>query len=225
MGILNKAYKQITNLIGRYCKTTPDAVGAAMSLDKKVAMSAIENMLQKHGFKKKKGMHIKSLTENAIAWLGLNRASFKNYLAINMVVGLRFQDVEKAMYEYLGETDNGVFPPTFASNIGYTYGAHYYEVVFQSDDEISARVADMENALVQFGIPFFEQHTSLESIEPVLRTNKYGIPEYNAYRLPIVLNMLDKKQDAADCVNAWLEEISPRTDEAAERYRLFAHNF
>ncbi|GMO57617.1 MAG: hypothetical protein Ta2G_17400 [Termitinemataceae bacterium] len=188
-------------------------------------MSAIENMLQKYGFKKKKGIHIKTLTETTVAWIGLNKASFKNYLAINMVVGLRFQDVEKAMYEYLGEIDNGVFPPTFGDNIGYTNGNHYYEVVFQSDDEIAYRVMDMENALVQFGIPFFEKYSTLESIESVLKTNKHGIPEYNAYRLPIVLNMLNKKQDAIDCVNARLEEISSSTDAADERYRVFAHNF
>lgn len=197
------------------------------ALNTKAAMAAIESMLKDHGFEKgQSNIFRKALSDGIISWVGLNKATRSGNLEINLVVGLRFKDVEEIVHGLLDEKDDGITPPTVAGNVGYVgdYGK-YYAVTFSSDDDIVHGVKELEIALKKWGFAFFDENKNLVALSNVLSAARYLMPEQSSYRLPIVLNLIGRKKEASDLIKSKIEAESARVDPAADRYRKFGNAF
>jgi len=198
-----------------------------MALNTKAVFAGIEAMLLKHGFRKRQGnIYTKSEFDDIDSWIGLNRATRDKNLEINMVVGLRFRQVESIVHELMGISDDHLTPPTIAGNIGYIGGQEkYYAVVLSTEAEISRKVTDLEKALLQWGIPFLEKTRNLSELVNILKGARYLMPEQVLYRLPVALYMLGKSQEALNYIIAKEAEQAMRTDPAANLYGHFTKAF
>ncbi|ULQ59121.1 hypothetical protein K7I13_11490 [Brucepastera parasyntrophica] len=184
-------------------------------------------MLDGHGFEKvKAGIYKKQEEERVFALVGLNLATKHGGLEINMVVRLRFMDVDETVYDLLNEKEEGLITATIAGNVGYVgdYGK-YYVVYFDSDNEIERGVKELETALIKLGFPFFRKNKSMQKLVNLLPTARYVIPEQAAYRLPVALQLLGRKKEAIDYVESKVKDEKSYSDPASERFRKFAKAF
>lgn len=197
------------------------------TLNIKAVMAAIESMLKGHGFEKAQtNVFTKVLSDGIISWVGLNKATRSGNLEINLVVGLRFKDVEKIVHDLLNEKDDGITPPTVAGNVGYVGDYEkYYAIIFSSDDDILQGVKELDIALKKWGVTFFDENKNLVALSNLLSTARYLMPEQVAYRLPVVLNLIGRNKEASDFIESKIKAESVRVDPAAERYRKFGNSF
>ena len=78
--------------------------------------------LSAEGFRKssKGGIFVKDVAPEVLCWVGLNKAGVKETgFEVNLVVGVRHQEVERQLAALLDEPWDPVIPPTLATNVGY----------------------------------------------------------------------------------------------------------
>jgi len=192
----------------------------------KLAFSVIAEKLVALGFEKcKPDIFTMVLDDNVICWVGLNKAFRQaDTLEVNLVIGVRNQQVERTLSELLGEPFNELTPATIAGNIGYISPSNSYKpYLFSQKADFSQVAVEMASDIEVYGLQFAKAHSDLSALVEAMQIARFGVPEQLSYRIPVALCLLGQTEKAARFVSGKLVEIGNRTDPAAQRYIGFAH--
>lgn len=188
---------------------------------KKRVVLEIGERLKLLGYKKRAGgIFTCEAAQGFLGWLGLNDSTKAGILAINPVVGLRCQELERHLSDLCGETQHSYVPPTISSPLGYLMSENSFHQWFFETEEDLAEVQSLVMAFSDYGIPFIRASASLEALQQRLETGKYSIGPSAWYRLPLILAMRGEKAAAMQMCEDFLAEMDrPVT---VEPYRRFA---
>ena len=197
-----------------------------MRVDTKAVLSALTTRLSAVGFtSRKQGILTKSLSEDVLGWIGLNRATEQGGVEINPVVGVRHQALEMLVAELSGDKYDEVLPPTIAMNVGYTSSeGRYIAYLFGAADEILRTADRCVEHIERDGMSFMTANSSLPALIQTLRTSTRSMPEQTAYRLPVALDLQGDYAGSKSAVEAKVSAVGSRTDPAALQYAAFAKN-
>ena len=177
------------------------------------------------GFKKRKlGIFTLGLNTEIIGWLGLNTAHYQDGVAINPVVGVRHQKLERLIAELLDMKPSEYIPGSFGRPVGYLMPQkEYASWSFREGDDCEPLVGEMVSAVEKFGRPFMEQNSTLATLYNTLLKSKRGTPpDQLDFRIAVASVLLGKREEAETFVDAKLREMGNRNDAAAELFRKFA---
>ena len=133
-------------------------------------------------------------------------------------------ELEKRIAELCEEPYHRYDVSSWSTTLGYLLPVkRHTEWHFPDFAAIPATVNDLFEQFMEYGWPFLESHASLEAIyELIIKRNNVGIWPY-AYKVPVMLILLDRKDEARHYVEEklvlWANERYP----AADDYRHFAH--
>jgi hypothetical protein len=185
-----------------------------------------QSELGKRGYKKRAGqIFTLNFTSDFIGWLGLNRAVQRGdgSLAINPVIGVRYQQLERALADLMDEDFHQYIPPTISVNVGYLMSENAYKTwSFKENTDNQRIVADMVAAVEKYGRPFMVSMSSEDSLVEALEVSDYSIPANRKFRLPLIHHMQGDIERARDELTKNLAELNKRKDLAAQQYRYFA---
>ena len=189
-------------------------------------MQIIQRKLVDHGFKKRsKEILTFDLSSEFLGWLGLNRAVQRGdgSLAINPVIGVRYQRLERAYSELMDENFHAYIPPTLSVNIGYLMPDNSYKTwSFFNKSNNQRIVDDMVAAIEKYGISFMDTMSNEDAILEALKVSDFSMPESRKFRLPLIKYMRGDIEQARAELTRTLEEVNTREDMAAQYYRRFA---
>jgi hypothetical protein len=148
------------------------------------------------------------------------------------LVGVRHQQVERAIAEILLDVDDGVVPVTVGINVGYLGGAssfRSFSFARVSGDALVSAGASACDAFVEairtLGVPYMERMRTLSAMAEHFDGPRCRMSEDAAYRRPVVARLRGREGEALVAVQAWEAQLGDRHDPAAERYRRFAEGF
>ncbi|NLE21220.1 MAG: hypothetical protein GX624_00330 [Actinobacteria bacterium] len=181
-------------------------------------------LLAEHGFKKRAGaVFTIPIADGVLGWLGLNSATKytpKGHANVNPIVGVRNQRVEELVAELSGERPHPYNPPTASTPIGYLLPERAYRT-WDISEESPEAVADMVATIVEYGLPFMEEHVELSALRSLLAGGHAGPNHKVAYRLPVAMLLLGEGQRATETASRMLADISLHEDEWTRHYRSF----
>lgn len=191
-----------------------------------LAVSTMREPLEQAGFHKRAGeIFTVALADGVLGWLGLNHASRhrpQGQVAINPVVGVRHQVVERLIATLRREPFHEYLPPTVSTPIGYVMPAHRYIDWEFGGQHATAAGAELITAVVDYGVPFMR---SLISLPAILDAINQGLCHNPEYRLPAVLEVMGHHNDASVTLARAVNELGERHDAAAQQLRDFAAAF
>ena len=178
------------------------------------------------GFRERKDkIYTRELDDEAIGWLGLNQATHRDHgaVAINPVVGVRHQAVEKLVAELAGRTLQPFVPPTAAIPLGYLTPHRYYrEWLIAGPDEVDRVILEIVEAVARYGIPFIEENRSLKQLLRTLQRPNHGIAQNLAYTMPAGFALLGDHERARESVADSLARFGVGDGTPAKQMRMFA---
>jgi hypothetical protein len=189
-------------------------------------MTLAQDELSKAGLKKRNGeIYTFDVIEGVIGWVGLNRAVARDdaVLEINPVVGVRHQDIEKMLAAFLDKEYHSYIPPTSSRHLGYLMQAKtYVPWLFSADGNNQLAVQEMVSTINKYGRPFIENNASLKILCKTLIESRSEIPMQRAYRIPVILFALGKRDEANAFLAEEVTKLGDQVDSAAKQYRRFA---
>jgi len=207
------------SLIRDIMKVSKDLVSGVFAM-------AAEKLAGSSFQKRKPGIFTLGLNTEIIGWVGLNTAHYQDGVAINPVVGVRHQKLERLVAESLDIKLSEYIPATISTSIGYLMPQRkFVEWSFKESENCEPLVTEMVAAVEKWGRPYMDQHSTLATLYNAILNSKRGTPpDQLDYRLAAASVLLGKCAEAEAFVNAKLREIGNRDDAAAECFRQFAAN-
>jgi hypothetical protein len=197
-------------------------------MSKKASKELIQEVMQLaqaglvgQGYKKRAGqIFTRDLTADFLGWLGLNRAVHRGdgSMAINPVIGVRYQELERNLADLMDEDFHPFTPPTISVNVGYLMPARAYKTWSFDENSDNKRIAgEMIATVEEYGRPFMISMANEETILEALEVSDYSIPANRKYRLPLIHNMRGESDKALAELNKNLAELGEREDLAAQQ--------
>lgn len=188
-----------------------------------LAVETLREPLEREGFRKHAGeVFTVTLANGVLGWLGLNyesRHRLPGQVAIHPVVGIRHQVVEQLVARLRREVFHQYQPPTISTLIGYVMPAHHDIAWEFGAQSVTTAGADLIAAIVDYGRPFMRSHANLPAI---LDAINQGFCHYPEYRLPAVLKVMGRHDEAEAVIARTVYELGERDDAAAQQLRRFA---
>jgi len=201
-------------------------------MQKKASKALIREVMQithrklvDHGYKKRSSqIFTLDLSSEFLGWLGLNRAVQRGdgSLAINPVIGVRYQRLERILADLMDEEFHAYIPPTLSVNIGYLMPDNSYKTwsFFEKTNNLRI-VDDMVAAIKKYGISFMDAMSNEDAILEALKVSDYSMPESRKFRLPLINYLRGDIEQARAELMTTLEEVNNREDMAAQYFREF----
>lgn len=177
--------------------------------------------------KRKSGILIIKMTDDATGWIGLNKATRgqKGFLEINPVIGVRNQPIERLVADLTGEKFDEIIPATLSGNIGYMMPANKYRsYMFSEDGTVETVVEELVNDVREYGLPFIHAHLDMANLVEGMGKCRFAVQFMVAYRIPAGLFLLGQIDAANDYIKTELTKMGDRKDPASLRFRAFAAN-
>ncbi len=192
----------------------------------KEIMKYVQDALGEHRYRKRvEQIYTIDLSDEFLGWLGLNRAIERGdgALALNPVVGVRYQTMERTLAEITGEKFHAYIPPTVSVNVGYLMPENSYRSWrFEEGGLNKQKVLDMVAIVEKVGRPFMSTMADLESLTEALEAKRYSLPDVRRYHLPVIYYLKGESDLAHSYLTSHEEELGDRDDLAAQAYRDFA---
>jgi hypothetical protein len=193
----------------------------------KSVLRGIQENLQALLFCKKRGEGFyRELGKDTDGYVGLNLATRlpNNSIGISPIVGVSYAPIEDRIQK-LCTTSPFLNDATLTTAVGYlTPEKRFLQWVFDPalGDTMGSEIAKIARSIEQYGLPFMQEHTSLESIITELEATRYTVNDLRRYRLPVAYLLAGKRDEALKLLGQELEAMNERTDPAALQYRDFA---
>jgi hypothetical protein len=184
--------------------------------------AAANDRLQEAGWRKRGGDVYTLDRGDFLGWLGLNKATKYDQLAVNPVVGVRHQPTEVTVAELSGNKPHGYLPPTLSSPVGYLRLGRFYEIAVVDEADVARAADELAALLERDALPFIEGHLTVEALVASLSERPLVPQEQVERRLPILLAHLGRVTEALNALAAGVEKRADRDDAEAEAYREFA---
>ena len=192
----------------------------------KEIMNYVQDALGEHGYRKRsEQIFTLDLSEEFLGWLGLNRAVDRGdgALALNPVVGVRYQTLERTLAEITGEAFHAYIPPTVSVNVGYLMPENSYRSWrFEQGDANQQKALDMIAVVEKVGRPFMNSMADLESLTEALEAKRYSLPDDRRFHLSALYHLKGESDLANSQLVNYVAELGDRDDLAAQAYRTFA---
>ena len=191
----------------------------------KTIVSIIERDFVPRGASKQRRSYLWPVAKGFLGWLSLNviLARADGAVGLNPIVGVVSEEIEAILRSTSGWPQPA---PTISVSLGYlTPEKRYIEWVF-SPDATAALEVEAERVVEymrRYAIPFIESNASLPTV--IANLEEIGPTSYKesaVYRLPAAYFVQGDTERARRCIQKELAAIGPRTDKAANDYRLFA---
>ena len=191
-----------------------------------LAVQTLRDPLQQAGFRKRAGQIFTiPLTDDVLGWLGLNHARRHREpgeVGVAPIVGIRHQEVERLIARLRREKFYEYQPPTFLRQIGYVMPRHRNMLWEFGGPYGSSAEPELLAAIVDYGVPYMR---SLIPLPAVLDAINQGFCHFPEYRLPAVLAVMGRYDDARAAVASAVAALGERQDAAAQELRQFAAAF
>lgn len=193
----------------------------------KSVLKEIQNNLLALSFRKKGGGGFyKELQKDTRGYVGLNLATHlpNHRIGISPIVGVSYLPIEDHMQK-LCTTSPFLNDATLTTAVGYlTPEKRFLQWVFDPalGDMVDSEIAKIMRSIEEYGLPFMQEHTSLDSIIEELEATRYTVNDLRRYRLPVAYLLAGRRDEALKFVEQELEAMKERTDPAAAQYRDFA---
>jgi len=175
------------------------------------------------GFRRARhGILLHDLDSATCAWVGLNRARYREGTDISPLIGVRNQLVERVVLECCGIPDDGVSPPTIAANVGYLLPSREFKsFLFDGSDADGDRLLEMCAEVFVAVEAYAQAHSSLEGLANSLVSFPTQPRDNVARRLPVIWHMLGESAKAETVMCAELERAAALGGEGADEYSGF----
>lgn len=187
--------------------------------------AAARGRLSEAGWRKRSGdIHTFDLGEGFHAWLGLNRASKQHPLAINPVVGLRYDPAELLLAELLSERPRP--SATIARPVGYlTPQNRFLQLRVSTEDDVEPAADQLLELVNDYGLPFARLHGNPEALAAAVEADgNVPNPERARLLLPALQHLQGREEAARESLFIGLSHYPDDTagPAAAEYHRLTA---
>jgi hypothetical protein len=189
--------------------------------------SAAASQLKPLGFiRKERGIFMRSLTADVMAWLGLGHGYYAvnsvGHVSLKPIIGVRNEPVERLVAQFAprqfsrnqpsAKIDLESLRPASIRGDIWINGPQFIEVAART---LAERVRDV-------GLPYAQSLVALDDLIRVLAS----VPDEGArIRLPIALWLAGKPAEARYALESALASISGRKGPAADEFRAFAAAF
>lgn len=193
---------------------------------KNTVMAAAGDGLRALGMRPlEEGIWLLPLRKGVDGWLGMNVANEAGSIAVNPVIGVRHDDVERMLSRLAGQPeDPGV--PTVTVPLGYlTPERTYARWLFNGSAQDDGETARLLEAVRDYGIPFMQANTDRRVLAETLTTSRFMPPDAQAYRIPIIHLLAGDRDRALSALHTSVPGLGSRADEAANQFRRFAAAF
>jgi hypothetical protein len=164
-----------------------------------------------------------ALDGDALGWLGLNAATRhlpRSQAEIFPVVGVRHQTVERLVADCRGVPFHPFIPPTVSTPLAYLLPDPRYRTwLFAGEDEAVAQ--QLGELVKKYAVPFMVAAAPLSNLVEELKQGS-GIASQAAFRRPVALMLAGEITEAQRDVQASVQRLANRTDDAALAFRDFA---
>jgi hypothetical protein len=189
------------------------------------AMPEIARLLAQHGFRKRKeDIFTLDATEDVLGWLGLNRSTKHRpagEVAMDPVIGVRHQGVERVLSELRGDAFHPYIPPTISMPLGYLLPEHRFrQWNFQGAGRVNA-VRDLVAAVATYGLPLMRKMTALAALCEGME-GRLGFSHQLNYRRPVAVMLSGDSTRASRILEESVAKLGDRSDPAAQEFRRFA---
>jgi hypothetical protein len=186
--------------------------------------AAARGRLSEAGWRKRSGdVHTFDLGGGFQAWLGLNRASQYHPLAINPVVGLRFDPVERLLAGLLGERPRP--SATIARPVGYlTSQNRFLQLKVATEDDAEPAADELLGLVNNYGLPFARRYADQEALTAAVAAGG-NVPNPHRVRLllPALQHLQGREEEAHEALSIGLSHYPDATaGPAAAEYHRFA---
>jgi hypothetical protein len=187
---------------------------------------ALQEPLQEVGFRRQSGETFTiELTTGVLGWLGLNHATRyrpPGQVQIFPIAGIHHRAVERLITELRGDKPRRCLTATVSTPIGRVMPVRGYVTWEFGGQYGMAAMPDLIAAIVDYGLPFMQ---SLTELPAVLDAVQQGLCHNPEYRLPAVLEVMGRHDEAVAAVSHAVDELGQRQDPAARQLRDFAAAF
>lgn len=170
---------------------------------------ATRAVMTEAGWRKRSGdVYSVALGDGFHATLGLNRSSTRHPLAVNPVVGVRYEPLERLMAELLG-ADSRSFVATLAKPIGYLMPERrFLQVQIAACDDAHGAAEQIRDLAQRFGLPFAHGLANIQSLMVALEGREYlPNPERARLLLPALHYLRGDPGAAQAAVSSGLREL------------------
>jgi hypothetical protein len=199
---------------------------AVSKTGQQAAVELLREPLAGLGFRKRAGaIFTVELDDPVIGWLGLNAATEHQpagRASVNPVVGVRHQTVERIVAALLDEQFHPYVGPTVSTPIGYVMPEQSFTTWQFGDKDSQSQADELLTAVENYGLPFMRDHVELESIRDAI---EQGNAEFGEYRLPVVLSLLGRDDEAVRMIDDRLQELGDADNPFAHEFRAYAERF
>lgn len=181
-----------------------------MKEQKKKIWLLLEKHFSQYGFKKARlNNFIRIKDGNVVQDIGFTTATHgeKHVTYLNPVVGVIYKDVDEVMLQ-LREGINSclkMYTPMICIPIGYLMPENdFKEWKFTIDTNVSDGVDNMARAIIDYGLPYFEELSDMEQVIYGFATSKYSYigGEVRDYLLPVLYYLHGNSGQALRTVEA-----------------------
>ncbi len=175
--------------------------------------------LTERGWRKRSGdIYTLEVAEGVFAWLGLNRASKHRPLLINPVAGVRHEATMRLCDEIsqLPRTNMA----TLSDPIRVLSGKTFDNLRISTLAEAPAAAEHLIEAVETYALPFAHAYVDPDQLLAALgRRDHLPVSDYAIIRLPAMLAVLGRFEEALSALDRELHTLHQRSDPAAVGYR------
>lgn len=203
-------------------------MAAAVSLSKAFA-EAVVAPLEKLGFKRRPGGNVftRQTTADTLGWLGLNISSehlAPLAIAVNPMVGVRFEPVEKLVAELRESKFHAFTPPTLRCSLGYLTPDSSYRSWSIEHSALESQIAEMVGEIRTYALPLYDSNTQLEDFDSLLALGMLADDSRTPYRRCAAAMLLGRTSEAVEMAEAAVRAFGELSNPAWDEFRRFAGN-
>ena len=183
-----------------------------MKDQRKKIMLLVEKELAKYQYVRKKtyDVFIKERNNNIVYSIGFGISHPKiNFFNLYPHINILYKDVYRIENLLIGGTSR--IPPYVGGTIGTTIGyimpqKKFTEWHFSKNEDPTKEAADMINAIINYGFPYFEKYSEKENMIYDLEIGEYK--ETRGVLQPILYYLRGNTQRAFECIDNYIKKFS-----------------
>jgi hypothetical protein len=175
--------------------------------------------LTQRGWRKRSGdIYTIEVADGVSAWLGLNRASKHQPLLINLVAGVR-HEATMQLCDEISQLPRTI-TPTLSDPIRVLSGKAFDNLRISALADAPVAAQQLLEAVENYALPFAHVYMDPDQLLAALRRRDHlPVSDYAIIRLPAMLTVLGRFEEALSALDRELHTLHQRSDPAAVGYR------
>lgn len=173
---------------------------------------SLKTVMKKHGFKEEKSICFYKPIEKGFLICNFPARVTGDVLKVTLFLGVKLNEIEKLLSP---ESLEAKTKPILLAPIHFLKPKRqYFEWRIESEDALDYVVSDIDNHIKIFGLPFFEEHSSIDGLEKAIENSpsdhdKHALGFVQISELKIAIKMLKGETHLAETM---INEVLARKD-------------